>query len=164
VAGLEVAMVVARAKAAGEGVAATKEVAAAVSACRLVPWADTAAVAGLGVAMVVVKAEAWVAATVPERAAAARARAEAARVAAEMSRAEAAREAATKEVVAAVSASWLVSLADTSAVAGSEVATARAEAAAEAEWLAATVVATGPFVLLVAREAAARVVAARGTD
>jgi hypothetical protein len=29
--------VVARAKAAGEGVAATKEVAAAVSACRLVP-------------------------------------------------------------------------------------------------------------------------------
>jgi hypothetical protein len=55
-------------------------------------------------------------------------------------------------------------LADTSAVAGSEVATARAEAAAEAEWLAATVVATGRFVEVVAGEEAAGVVAARGTD
>ena len=145
------------------GVAATKEVAAAVSACQLVPWADTAAVAGLEVAMVVVKAEAWVVVTVPERVAAARARAEAARVAAARAKAEAARGAATKEVVAAVSASWLVSLADTSAAAGSEVATARAEAAAEAEWLAARVVAMGQFAPLVAREAAARVVAARGT-
>ena len=168
----------ARAMVAEVGVAATKEVAAAVSACQLVPWADTTAVVGLEVVMVVARARVageGVAATKEataladaaaeageERVAAARARAEAARVAAARAKAEAARGAATKEVVAAVSASWLVSLADTSAAAGSEVATARAEAAAEAEWLAARVVAMGQFAPLVAREAAARVVAARG--